>query len=517
MQKLLILLCVLSYGLVSTAQDIIVNDANLPEAEFHVAINPNDTNNIIIATIHGFGDANGNNFTIYYTNDFGITWQTSDFHGEHAGYAGAGDPILGFDGEGNVLLVNLTAQAMEVKTILSKSEDGGATWSLVSNVASGNTDKPWLAVDRNSSSPNYGNIYIPIVENPLMLYTLDDQYNTIHSIPIQNGNHLPSVCVAKNGDLFLSTVNLTSPNFVFMAQSNDGGASFEHSTEVVSFPDYAFNMPDISKRFQPTVYTAIDNSGETYNGRLYLSYTASEEVNENYFNVYLTYSDDNGLTWSVPKIVHSNQQESVQQFYSSLYVNDNGVLILDWYDRKNFDNTNKKTDFFMGISYDGGDTFTELQLNSLYADFDFVIPSSNNFGIGEYHQLVATDNIAIAFWSDGRTNNQDLNIYMAKVSIDDPTTGIEELSTISSNISVSTIYPQPVGNFVNVDIDIRKKAKLKCIIVDNAGQIVFSDTWKTYYVGKQLMNIPCNFKSGIYYLTLMSNNGYFKSLKLIKK
>ena len=517
MKKLIISLWILSFGLISVAQDTLINDANLPEAEFHVAINPNDTNNIIIATIHGFGDSNGNNFTIYYTNDFGVTWQTSDFHGEHVGYSGAGDPVLGFDGEGNVLLVNLTAQVMDVKTVLSKSEDGGATWSLVSTVASGNTDKPWLAVDRNSSSPNYGNIYIPIVENPLTLYTLDDQYSTIHSIAIQNGSHLPSACIAKNGDVFLSAVDLTSPNFVFIAQSTDGGASFEHSTEVVSFPDYAFNAPNISKRFQATVYTAIDNSGGTYDGRLYLSYTASEEVNEDYFDVFLTYSDDNGLTWSTPKIVHSDQQESVQQFYSSLYVNDNGVLILDWYDRKNFDNTNKNTDFFMGISYDGGDTFTELQLNSLYSDFDFVIPSSNNFGIGEYHQLVATDNTAIAFWSDGRTNDQDLNIYMAKVSINNPTTGVEELSTISDKIRITNIYPQPVIDIVNVDIDIQEKTQLKCLIIDNAGKVMYTSEWKTYDAGQQLLNIPCNFKSGVYYLTLMSEKGYFKSMKLIQQ
>jgi hypothetical protein len=171
----------------------------------------------------------------------------------------------------------------------------------------------------------------------------------------------------------------------------------------------------------------------------------------------------------------------------------------------------------MGISYDGGDTFTELQLNSLYADFDFVIPSSSNFGIGEYHQLVATDNIAIAFWSDGRTNDQDLNIYMAKVSINNPTIGVEEFSTISDKISIANIYPQPVRDFVNVDIDIQEQAKLKCVIIDNAGQLVFSDTWKTYYVGKQILNIPCNFKAGIYYLTLLSDKGYFKSMKLIKQ
>jgi hypothetical protein len=60
-------------------------------------------------------------------------------------------------------------------------------------------------------------------------------------------------------------------------------------------------------------------------------------------------------------------------------------------------------------------------------DFQYTMAAGNNFGIGEYHQLVATDHTALAFWADGRTNDEDLNIYMAKVNLNNPATGVQEL------------------------------------------------------------------------------------------
>ena len=129
------------------SQDVIVEDANKPEAEFHAAINPLDNNNIVLATQHDFGGVN--KVTIYYTTDFGTTWNTSNYNGFPAEYVAGGDPVLSFDAAGNVLLVNLALTSNdEINTILSKSTDGGATWSLVSTIATDPTDKPWLAVDR---------------------------------------------------------------------------------------------------------------------------------------------------------------------------------------------------------------------------------------------------------------------------------------------------------------------------------------------------------------------------------
>lgn len=496
------------------SQDTIVEDADKPEAEFHTVINPLNSNNIVLATQHDFGGIR--KITIYYTTDFGTTWNTSNYNGFPAGYVAGGDPVLSFDDAGNVLLVNLAATNNdEINTILSKSTDGGATWSLVSTIATHPTDKPWLAIDRYTNSPYLGNIYVPLVENNFNFYTLNNSYQITNSLVFPDGDHLPSVVVKKDGTVFTSSVDIQSTNIIYVQQYSNGGSNLIHSTQVVSFPDYTFNAPDISFRFQPTAYLAIDNSGSNYDGRLYMSYTASESNNPDYFNVFLTTSDDNGVTWSSPSIVHSNQQDEVQQFYSSMYVNDTGVLVIDWYDRRNFTNTNRLTDFFMGISYDGGDNFTEIQLNTTASDFDFIIPSSNNFGIGEYHQLVATNDTAIAFWSDGRTNDGDLNIYMAKVNLTNPLS-VEELSLISNQITISSLYPQPSSNNVYADIVLKETTNIRYQISNNSGQILKNSEWVKYQPGKHKLNFEYNLSAGIYFISVATDCGYFKTMKFIK-
>ncbi len=342
----------LFFSIVGFSQDAILNDADHPEAELHAAINPLDTNNIVVVVQYGFGSQDAFYTHIYYSKNYGLTWNLSDYHGT-ADNSQCGDAVLSFDDAGNLYLVDLMIDQTNdtVYTILSKSADGGANWEYLKKVVHNDSDKPWLAIDTFANSSHSGNIYIPVVEEIPMLYTLNNNFQTIDSLPIPDGDHLPSVVVRRDGTVFTSTVALTdSINTVYVQEYSNGGATIYHSTPIVSFPDYTFNAPDISMRFQPTAYLAVDNSGGKYDGRLYLSYTASEEYSPDYFNVFITYSDDGGQYWSTPHIVHNDAQYNIQQFYSSIYVNDAGTVIMDWYDRRNYADSTKMTDFYMGIS-----------------------------------------------------------------------------------------------------------------------------------------------------------------------
>lgn len=514
-KTILFFLASLFFSQLNFAQDGVVNDANEAEAEFHVAINPLDSNNMIVATIHGFSGTS--NITIYYTRDFGLSWEASTFHGFYTGMNNAGDPVVNFDDQGNAYLVNLTLSPnFGVLTLLSKSTDGGETWTFGAEVAGG-SDKPWLAVDRNPASPAYGNIYVPtVIDAGPNLYVLNDTFDIIGSSPVNGGDHLPSIAVKNNGDVFIGSVGISDPNEIYISQFTNGGTQLVHSTMLVSFPDFTFNSPDVSNRFQPTVYVAVDNSGGTYDGRLYVAYTASESGNSTYFDVYLMTSDDDGVTWSSPTPVHADLTTNVQQFYSSLFVNDQGVLMIDWYDRRNYPSPDRNTDFFLGISHDGGDSFEEVQLNSESMDFQYTALSNQGFGIGEYHQLVATDHTAICFWADGRTNDQDVNIYMAKVNIDNPMVSIDEMGVISDQISISALYPNPIDGQINLDIELQKSYKLQSIIMDIDGKQLWTSDWEDYSLGKHQLSYPCDLSSGTYLFQVKSDKGFFKTTKFIK-
>ncbi len=515
--KFILLSVLIFLSLTAIAQDNIVQDSELAEAEFHTAINPTNNANIVVVTMHGFEDVTDSYFSIYFTKDFGVSWKKSEFQGMHQGHDGTGDPVIAFNSNGELNLVHLiVTEEGVIRTVVSTSYDSGETWSLEYVYDQEYfTDKPWITIDNSTSSPYEGNIYVPTVANDVQLLCLDEEHTLIYNQPIPGGNHIPSVVTNKAGDVFVSSMEWSDPIEMYINKYTDGGATLEHSTFVTSFPDYTFSLSDISFRFQPAPYIAIDNSDGPYSGRIYMSYTGSEDIDPEYFNVFLTYSDDDGLTWSMPKIIHSDTSDSIQQFYSSIYVNNEGVLLLDWYDRSNYDNSNQNTDFFIGISFDGGDSFSQLQLNSESMDFAVAAEAGFGFGVGEYHQLVATNETAISFWSDGRNNDGDLNIYFSKVNIENVSVGVEEHSIINDKISISNIYPQPVTDNINISLQLKQAFKLKFSILNVDGQVIKEDLWEPYNSGKHNVEIPISLSPGEYILRTTSDKGFFKNQKFI--
>lgn len=517
MKKITLLLYTLLFVNILLAQDGVVVGADLPESEFHVAINPTDSNNIIVATMHG--ESETDDLRIYYTYDQGDTWQTSEFNGVHPGYSQAADPVLCFDGFGHAYLVNLSSLGF-FAAVLSKSTDGGMSWEFKNNIFLVPPDKPWIGADQNEDSPYYNNIYVPFVNvfDGVYLYTYDVDLNLLNEVAVGPiDEHVPSIAIRKDGDIFVSTLERSNPNEIFVAQYTNGGEELVHKTLLTSFPSFIFNAPDISYRFLPPVNIAIDNSGGTYDGRLYVAYTAPEDQVSSIFDIFLMYSDDGGQTWTDPQPVHANTPPGIQQFYSSIFVNNKGVLTLDWYDRRNYEPGSLNTDFFLGISYDGGESFTELQLNSQSMDFQFTLPSAGDFGIGEYHQMVATDHTAFAFWADGRTNDENLDIYMAKVDLDNPVVGVQELGAINDKISISAPYPIPADKAVFLDMKVEQPYRLQTLVMDVKGQILWSSEWENYSTGDYQLNIPLNQIAGTYIIQVKSDKDFFKSFKVVKK
>lgn len=498
------------------AQDKILNKSELAEAEFHTAINPLDTNNIVLVTMHGFDSVEDSDLTIYYTRDFGDTWSKSTFDGTIAGELGAGDPVVAFNAEGKLILACLIIDAdSDIYTSLSESLDGGETWERKFKYEKEQTDKPWLVIDNSSDSPHKGNIYVPVAEDDLILLSWDENYNLLDDGSVPSSGHLPSAVVDKAGELYLSTTILDDPNVVNFQHYTDGGATHVHTSTIAVFPDYTFNGTGISERFNPSPYLAIDNSDGPYSGRIYLSYCGSEDLYEYIFNIFLTYSDDQGRTWSTPKIVNADDSPGVQQFYSSIFVNNEGTLLIDWYDRTNDSSPDLLTDFMLGISNDGGETFTQIQLTSEPMNFNFVIEAGSYFGVGDYHQLVATDNTAFSFWSDGRTNDGDMNIYYAKVDLARMSSSVKEQGLVTDKIKITKIFPVPAQDNLTVELELEKSYELKYQILNIMGRVVLEKPSENYSSGTQQITLPMNLASGEYVLAITGDDAYYNHIKFV--
>ena len=175
------------------SRDILVTRdfSNAPlQTEPHLAVNPNDPEHLLLGTI----DYNFPNVSAYVSIDGGATWEgphQPQFLREDLG--GAGDPIVGFDREGNAYLgfisigveeysVGPAVDAAVVSSIaVSRSTDGGFTWEEpVSSARSGFQreleadpsgrargrvslsflDKPWMAIGPHPDKPDVDIIYI---------------------------------------------------------------------------------------------------------------------------------------------------------------------------------------------------------------------------------------------------------------------------------------------------------------------------------------------------------------------
>ena len=126
-----------------------ITNSEEPESEVHAAINPTDQNNIVASAIQWSTnelipglELPALKVPIYYTKDFGATWNQSNFDiaadiDPLTIIGGGGDPIIVFDKDGTAyfswltLTLNILAGETGMKLHWAFSEDGGATWEEV--------------------------------------------------------------------------------------------------------------------------------------------------------------------------------------------------------------------------------------------------------------------------------------------------------------------------------------------------------------------------------------------------
>ncbi len=101
---------------------------------------------------------------------------------------------------------------------------------------------------------------------------------------------------------------------------------------------------------------AWDNSTGRHRGRVYFTYVDAPTTASNDTNIFLRYSDDNGVTWSAPQRIN-NDGGAGSQFLPAVAVDQStGIVAVAWYDARN-SAQNTVTQVFAAVSADGGVTF----------------------------------------------------------------------------------------------------------------------------------------------------------------
>jgi hypothetical protein len=543
-----------------------ISAISTPESEVHAAINPTDSTNIVVSPIRSDASS-GISCPIYYTKDFGQTWNTSSFVNMpyEAGKMsmGGGDPVFVYDADGRAFFswidlygsyIEMFSGPIPMGIFWAYSDDGGENWVrptndtvllghmnvLTNEVTDPISDKQWMASDRTGGTYN-NNVYISFVTigqrtNGDAFYQIKCKTKPagIDNFTIEANvtdtaafmfTQFSSLDVDNNGNIHVSFYGASNGTFLALwhSVSSDGGNTFS-TPNIISY--VKFNLPIFqvapydtipgvnSDRTYPSPYFAADQNS----GNLYITWTAFGITSDagTKSDVYFSRSIDNGSSWSTA-IKVNNDGLDVDNYYPSIIVNEDGVVKITWYDRRSDVANNVNTNYYLAESFDGGLTFPiNYRVTTEMSDFSQIGSQNSNFGIGEYTQVLTTKTYTIPIWSDGRTNDGGINIYSAFLS--DETVGIERIQTISENISMKYIYPNPVSNEINVDYNINKSSDIKISLYSVDGKLVktFTDE-KDNKIGThhEKYNIS-GIESGTYFVVLNSDFGNITKKVTIK-
>src|SRR5262245_48944751 len=403
-----------------------------PQSETFIAINQNKpkvlaagSNEIFRLPMRGYFSTNG-----------GASWGGVDLPlppPKGNGTDFGSDPSLAFDTQGTVFYgyivvffgngngINGTEMAV------AKSTDGGKTYPSVNFFSfEGGTnhfnDKPMITTDLSAGSALRDNVYIAwdaasggSIGGGVRIAASSD-HGASFSItraddPSGPGRSIgASPSVGPNGELYVAWNDYAANQIVFN-RSFDGGHSWGVPT-TVSNKTLPFDIAIPAESFRGAlVYPSlgVDVSSGGHRGRIYCSWMDLTAANVT--DIFISFSDNGGMTWSTPTHVPDQFSFKVDRFNHWMSIDPtNGEVNVAFYDTRN-DTTGARfqTDYYLAQSTDGGATFgpdTRVStVSSNEHDCAGIFPCQGiNYGNqqGDYEGLVSFNGTSYPIWTDSR-------------------------------------------------------------------------------------------------------------------
>ena len=525
MKKVLILL-VLLISLIARGQNVNISNASVFDGEPYLAINPNNSQHIVIAWMGWVNLANRFQIKTKTSFDGGQTWSTQvNLPHTVSGYSSA-DPSLDFDLLGNVYstYIDFTGTTPPVKggIYMSKSQDGGLTWGIPSEVINSSfdgtkwpIDRPWMAIDR-SNGPNQGNIYI----TSFNLNRLNPPFNPYLSVSSDNGitfstryvdttnwlagsiNPLP-ICfptVSSSGVLYLSYPSYALAQSLytqsFLGISSDGGNSISHKLIVTNNPPAQLEDYPLAKKGSPLICDPSDS--------LHLAFVfLSGETGD--LDVYLTETYDAGFNWSSPQRINDDPifNNRMQDLVWADFDND-GDLVVSWRDRRNGSDSTFQANTEIWAAFRCKDSLNfepNFQLTNQSIIHDTDLEEAGN----DFMCIQLQDDTLSAAWGDPRDG--EINIWFQRMNTKGAVLSTNLIST--DKAPSIKIYPNPTSS----ELTIQGEQIEYIQIFDLNGKLVMEKE----ELNKSTVNVQIgNLNSGSYVVKVKHKFG-LQSSSIIKK
>ncbi len=372
------------------------DSSNEAQNEPFVAVNPNNPNHLVVGA-NSWLVGNGHFEVFAYVSfDGGRTWAASQpYIDRNAGRINAADPTVAFASNGDVYFAFVALTPSPGAVAVSRSSDGGLTWSHQSWVTSfaNAADKPAMAAAN-------GRLYV--------FYQGASLYSTVSS---DGATWSAPSAIEANGRNAYPVVDSRGNVSVFY--NTNTSIKMARVSGRITISTVANTTP-LQQR--PAGYRASNYpaAGVDSAGNLYVAWADGRNAGRG--NDVLFSRSADGRSWSAPVTLNTDSG-SADQLMPSLTVGRNGAVSVAWLDNRN-DSANINYDVYMSTSYNGGQSFganTRVTDVSSNPNND---PRMQGTMIGDYFALASGDGVVYSLWTDTRNNNQD--IYMAPVTVRSP-------------------------------------------------------------------------------------------------
>lgn len=378
-----------------------------------VALNSNNSTNNPVSNLYG-SDA-------LLTEDGSLSWGGM-YQG--AGGSNSGDPValIGLDGAYYIAAISNPGGQQ-----VAKSVNQGSTYTtyIVAPNPGDLADKNHLWIDNKPTSPYTNYLYDAWTAfggsmNNEIAFSRSTNGAVNWSSPINissatnAGSHCQGVNInsGPNGEVYVIWAIYdgwpTDESAIGLARSFDGGATFEPATRIIEDIRGIRNSgvnKDMRNNSFPSM--AVDISNGEYSGNIYVVWanTGVPGINSgNDVDVYISRSEDQGLTWSTPAKVNQDASGLGRKHYFPWITCDpeNGILSVVFYDDRNVGGS--QCEVYCANSYDGGVTWEDFKVSDV-AFTPGPIPGLADGYMGDYLGISARGGFVYPVWADNRTGS----------------------------------------------------------------------------------------------------------------
>jgi len=459
-------------------KNITISKLNSPN-EPSIAMHPNNPNIL-------WAGSNHNN--LYFSEDGGKTWQLE--YGI-SNFGCGGDPVMHINKAGELFYFHLSNPPEGKwidRIVIQRRKSFSENWAVDTYTGlepPKNQDKHWVA-----ENPINGNLYLTWTQfdnygskNPKDFTNIMFSKSTSNGASWSKAKDITAFAgdcldddntvegavpaVDKNGNIYVAWAG--PKGLVFQKSTNEGETWMPEEKildQIVG--GWAYEVEGIYRSNGMPV-TAVDNSNSKFSNSVYVAWSDERNGTKNK-DVFIKYSRDGGISWSETKRVNNDKTKN-EQFLSWITIDQTtGYLYAVFYDRRNHFDT--KTDVFIAISKDGGESFNNYEISEGYFE-----PNKKVF-FGDYTNIAATKGVAQAIWT--RLDNEELSLITA--TINDETLPIKSGFLITSANSYKIILKNELGDPIKI---LKENINLE----------------KGIYSLKDL-NVKTNLTSGLYYFEL---------------